>query len=134
MSAIQAFNQAFAQSPELRQQIREVASVPQLLALLQTWGFSLTGPEIMILAQQAYQTWLVALDPTVRPFFVAAREDRALNQALESCQNPDAVIRLAQSRGFELSLADLQAAANAANQIEGFSLEKVWFKSLGLLA
>lgn len=133
-SAIQDFNQKFAQSSELRQQIRQVESVPQLLALLQAWGCNLTGPELITLAQQAYQTWLAALNPAIQPFFVAAHDNPVLNQAIETCRQPDDVIALAQAHGFQLSEADLQAAAAAADQIEGFSFEKLWFRSLGLLS
>jgi predicted ribosomally synthesized peptide with nif11-like leader len=132
--AIQDFNQKFAQSAELRQKIRQVDSVPQLLTLLQEWGCTLTGPEVVALAQQAYQTWLALLDPATQPFFVAAHTNPALNQAIETCRHSNDVIALAQAHGFQLAEADLQAAATAADQIEGFSFEKLWFKGLGLLA
>ena len=132
--AIQDFNQKFAQSPKLRGEISEVESVSQLATLLQEWGCNLTGSELITLAQQTYKTWLMSLDSTVQPFFVEARENMILNKAIETCNNPNDVVVLAKAHGFQLSEADLQAAAEAANKIEGFSLEKVWFKSLGLLA
>lgn len=132
-AAIQDFNQKFAQSAELRQKIRQVESVPQLLTLLQEWGCTLTAPEVVALAQQAYQTWLASLDPAIQPFFAAAHNNPTLNQAIETCRHPDDVIALAQTHGFQLSAADLQTAAAAADQIEGFSFEKLWFKGLGLL-
>ncbi|MEL6130532.1 MAG: Nif11-like leader peptide family RiPP precursor [Cyanobacteria bacterium J06628_4] len=132
--AIQDFNQKFAQSPELRQQIGNVDSVPQLIALLQEWDCHLTGPELVTLAQQAYQTWLASLDLAVRPFFVEAHNNPTLNKAIETCNTPNDVVVLAKTHGFQLSEADLQAAASAAMKIEGFSFEKIWFKSLGLLA
>jgi predicted ribosomally synthesized peptide with nif11-like leader len=131
-AAVEDFNQKFEQSAELRLKISQVESVPQLMALLQEWGCNLTAPEIITLAQQAYQTWLACLAPTVQPFFVEAHENQALNQAIETCHNPQDVIVLAKSHGFQLAEADLQAAATAAEQIEGFSFEKLWFKRLGL--
>jgi predicted ribosomally synthesized peptide with nif11-like leader len=131
-AAVEDFNQKFGQSAELRRQISQVESLPQLMALLQEWGCNLTAPEIITLAQQAYQTWLASLAPTLQPFFVAAHENQDLNQAIETCHNPQDVIALADSHGFQLTEADLQAAATAAAQIEGFSFEKLWFKRLGL--
>ena len=133
-SAIQDFNQKFAQSAELRQKIGQVESVPQLIGLLQEWDISLTGPELMSLAQQSYQTWLASLSATVRPFFVEAHDNKTLNKAIETCSTPHDVVILAKAHGFQLSESDLQTAAAAAAKIEGFSFEKVWFKSLGLLA
>jgi predicted ribosomally synthesized peptide with nif11-like leader len=130
-AAIEDFNQKFAQSTELRQKIRQVESVPQLVALLRDWGCDLTAAEIIALAQQAYQTWFASLHPTVQPFFMEAHENKALNNAIEVCRNPSDVIALAKAHGFELSEADLQAAAEAADRIEGFSFEKLWFRSLG---
>lgn len=130
--AIQDFNQKFDQSSELRQKIGTVESVPQLMAVLQEWDCHLTGPELVVLAQQAYQTWLASLDLTVRPFFVEAHNNETLNKAIETCTTPNDVVVLAKTHGFQLSEADLQAAADAAANIEGFSFEKIWFKSLGL--
>lgn len=129
--SIEAFNQKFAQSLELRQQITEVESVPQLIALLKEWDCNLTGQEITSLAQQAYETWLASLDPTVQPFFIEAHENKTLNLAIETCKNPNDVILLANAHGFTLSELDLQTAAKIADQFEGFSFEKLWFKSLG---
>ena len=132
-SAIQDFNQKFAQFPELQRKIGEVESVPQLVALLQEWGCNLTGPDLVSLAQQAYQTWLASLDLTVRSFFVEAHDNKVLNQAIETCNSPNEIVLLAKAHGFELSESDLQSAAEAAARIEGFSFEKIWFKSLKLL-
>ncbi|MEM7062617.1 MAG: Nif11 family protein [Cyanobacteria bacterium P01_B01_bin.77] len=131
--AIQDFNQKVAQSPELQQKISEVESVPQMLALLQEWECNLTGPELITLAQQAYQTWLASLDLTVRPFFVEAHANKTLNKAIETCNTPQDVVLLAKTHGFQLSKRELQAAADAAAKVEGFSFEKIWFKGLGLL-
>ncbi|MBE9069429.1 Nif11-like leader peptide family natural product precursor [Leptolyngbya cf. ectocarpi LEGE 11479] len=131
--AIQDFNQKFAQSPELQQKIGEVESVPQMLALLQAWDCTLTGPELIVLAQQAYQTWLASLDLTVRPFFVEAHENKTINKAIETCHTPQDVVLLAKTHGFQLSERELKAAADAAAKVEGFSFEKIWFKGLGLL-
>jgi predicted ribosomally synthesized peptide with nif11-like leader len=131
--AVEDFNQTFARSPDFRLQISQTESVPQLLAILQTWGCPLTGPEIIGLAQQAYQTWLATLSPAVQAFFVEAHENKILNQAIETCKTPADAIALAQTHGFQISEADLHAAAESANTIEGFSFEKLWFRSLGLL-
>ena len=130
-SAIEDFNQKFAQSPELQQKISEVESVAQMMAVLQEWNCSLTEVDLINLAQQAYQAWLASLDPVVRPFFVKAHINKTLNNAIEACKNPNDVVVLAKDHGFQLSEMDLQAAAKAANKIEGFSFEKLWFKSLG---
>jgi hypothetical protein len=110
----------------------KVESVPQLVALLQEWGCNLTQPEIITLAQQAYQTWLASLNPTVQTFFVEAHENKTINQAIETCKTPNDVILLAKAHGFLLSEVDLHAAAEAADKVEGFSFEKLWFRSLGL--
>jgi predicted ribosomally synthesized peptide with nif11-like leader len=129
---LENFQQKFSQSPEFQQQIREAQSVPQLLTLLQQWDCPLAPEELITLAQQAYQTWLESLKPTIQLFFVEAHENKALNREIETCKNPEAVIALAKAHGFEISEADLQMAAEAASQIEGFSFEKLWFKGLGL--
>ncbi len=129
--AVEDFNQKFARSADFRLQISRTESVPQLLAILQTWDCTLTGPEVIGLAQQAYQTWLAMLNPTVQAFFVEAHENKILNQAIETCKNPADAIALAQTHDFQLSEADLQTASDAANTIEGFSFEKLWFRSLG---
>lgn len=131
--AIQDFNQKFAQSPELQQQIAAVESVPQLMAVLQVWECNLTGPEIVTLAQAAYQCWLDALDPGIQPFFVEAHNNKTINQSIEQCKNPEDVVVLAANHGFQLTVADLERAAIAASQVEGFSFEKLWFKGLGLM-
>ncbi|NEQ55605.1 MAG: Nif11 family protein [Leptolyngbya sp. SIO3F4] len=131
--AIQNFNQTFAQSPGFQQKIGEVESLPQLVALLQEWDCNLTGPELVVLAQEAYQSWLASIDSAVRPFFVEAHNNKTLNKAIETCKNSNDVILLAKTHGFHLSEADLQAAAEAASKIKGFSFEKIWFKSLKLL-
>ena len=88
----------------------------------------------MALAHQAYPTGVASLSATVRPFFVEAHDNKTLNKAIETCSTPHDVVILAKAHGFQLSESDLQTAAAAAAKIEGFSFEKVWFKSLGLLA
>ena len=131
-AAIQAFTQKFSESPELRHQISQVTSVPELMTLLQEWGFTLTPPEVISLAQAAYDTWIKSLKPTVRPFFVEAHDNKTLNQAIETCKRSEEVITLAQSHGFQLSESELKEAANVAYKIDGFSFEKLWFQSLGI--
>jgi predicted ribosomally synthesized peptide with nif11-like leader len=131
-AAVEDFNQKFGQSAELRLKISQIESVLELMVLLQEWGCNLTALEMIALAQQAYQTWLASLSPTVQPFFVEVHENKTMNQAIETCHHSKEVITLAESHGFQLSEADLQAAATAAAQIEGFSFEKLWFRRLGL--
>ncbi len=131
--AIQDFNQKFSQFPEFRQKIADTSSVPELMTVLQEWGCQLTGPQIVTLAQQAYQDWLAFLSPTAQRFFVESHENETLNKAIETCKSPEDVMALAKTHGFSLSKADLQTAAIAAAKIEGFSFEKLWFKQLGLL-
>ena len=130
--AIQDFNRKFSDFAELRQNISAVQSLPEFIAVLQDWECHLTGAELVTLAQQAYQTWLDCLDPKVQPFFAEAHQNKALNQAIEDCRNPNDVVVLAKSYGFELTESDITTAAEAAYKIEGFSFEKLWFKGLGL--
>lgn len=130
--AIQDFNQKFAQSSELRQKISQVDSLPQLIELLKQWDCNLSGPDLISLAQGAYQRWLDTLKPNLKAFFIKAHENKALNQAIETCKNTNDAVVLADAHGFKISEIDLQDAATAAHQIEGFSFEKLWFQGIGL--
>ncbi|MFZ9736709.1 MAG: Nif11-like leader peptide family natural product precursor [Prochlorotrichaceae cyanobacterium] len=131
--AIQDFHQKFAHSADLRRQIKAVKSLPEMMALLQSWDIHLTRDELQTLAQNSFETWLASLNPLTQAFFLQARQDKALNIAVESCKAANDVVRLARSYGYHLTETDLAEAAQAANQIQGFSFEKIWFKHLGLL-
>lgn len=131
--AIQDFHQKFAHSAQLRQQIRSVKSLSEMMVLLQSWDIDLTWDELQTLAQASFETWLASLTPITQAFFLQARQDKALNIAIESCKAADDVVRLARSYGYHFTETDLEEAAQLANQIKGFSFEKIWFKHLGLL-
>lgn len=94
-SAIEIFQQTFAQSPAFRASIRSVGSVPELIALLQSRQIHLTGEELQSLAQRAFETWVATLSPVPQAFFVQARQDPTLNKAIETCRTLQDVITLA---------------------------------------
>ena len=129
---IDAFHQKFAESSEFRKQIRKVESLPQFLAILEEWGCELSGPEIVNLAQTAFQKWISKLESDVQSFFQEAHTNHTLNRAIESCRNIQDAVELANRHGFHLSEIDLIHAAAEAHKIDGFSFEKLWFRSLGL--
>ncbi len=92
----------------------------------------MASDDLQEIARTAYQQWIVLLDGQTRTFFEQADVLPDLNQKLKQCQSPDAAIDVAREYGFELTIADLQQAATAAQTIPGFSFEKLWFKNLGL--
>ena len=110
-----------------------MTSVGDLMALAQEQGFQLTGADLQTMAQQAYQAWLDRLTPSSRPFFEKLHADETLNKQHTQCRSPADVIALATEHGFDLTETDLTAAAEAAAAEDGFSFEKLWFKSLGML-
>lgn len=133
MMSWQTFNAKVAESPELQAQIRLIASPMELLTLAKTQGIELTGTDLSAIAQAAYQHWITTLDGNVRRFFETVHANPELNEALKQCQTPAAAITLGQTCGLELTVAQLQQAAIAADAIVGFSFEKLWFRKLGLL-
>jgi predicted ribosomally synthesized peptide with nif11-like leader len=130
--SLQDFNTKIAASPELQKQVEAVQSPVELIALAQAQGLEFTPDDFRDMVQTAFQHWLTLLDGTTRNFFAQAQAQPELNQAVKSCQSPDAVLALAKEQGIEFTIADLQQAAIAARTIPGFSFEKLWFKNLGL--
>lgn len=129
----QAFNAKVAESLELQARIRSMTSPMELLTLAREQGIELTGADLSAIAQQAYRQWIAGLDDQARRFFELVHANPELNQALQQCQTSEAAVALSQTCGVKLTLAELQQAAIAANAIVGFSFEKLWFRSLGLL-
>ncbi|NJO43544.1 MAG: Nif11-like leader peptide family natural product precursor [Cyanobacteria bacterium RU_5_0] len=132
--AAQEFNAKVAESLELREKLKTAQSPIELLALAKAYGFELTGDDLKEIAQKAYHQWFVHLSDKTRPFFEKAHSTAELNQKLKTSQTPVEVVDLAKAYGFEFTEADLKLAAIAAESVEGFSFEKLWFRQLGLIS
>ena len=130
--SIQAFNDKVADSPALQEQLRSITSPIDLIALAKEQGCELTGSDLQQIAQQAYQQWIDRLSDSARRFFEQARTTPFIDQQLKQCRTPIEVLAQAKAEGLELTEADLQQTAAAAEAIEGFSFEKLWFRGLGL--
>jgi hypothetical protein len=52
---------------------------------------------------------------------------------LKDCRSSNDVIAFAQDCNIQISEDELQQAAALAENIPGFSFEKLWFRGLGLL-
>ena len=133
-SAAQAFNQAIATSPELQAKLEAMDSPMEFLTLAQEQGVSLTPEDFQGLAQQAYQQWLAGLDPRLAECFQQLHDTPELHSQLQQCRSVADGQALGTRCGVELTEADLQRAAAAAKAVPGFSFEKFWFRSLGLLS
>lgn len=131
--SIQRFNDTLAASPELQAKLRAVTSPLEFLALAKAEGCELSGADLGIIAQTAFQTWCDRLDPKTQRFFTQVRNTPALDKQLKQCKTAADAIALAHHCNIDLSAADLQQAAQTAATISGFSFEKLWFKHLGLL-
>lgn len=131
--SVAAFNAKVAASAELQARLRAITSPMELVSFAREQGVELTSADLQAIAQTAYQQWINHLNPAIRPFFEQAQVMPELNAQLKQCQTPADAIGLAQSNGFDLTIADLQYAADAAAVIPGFSFEKLWFRTMGLL-
>lgn len=129
----QAFNDKVATSPELQTKLRTITSPIDFLALAKAEGFDLDFSDLQAIAQEAFQDWLKQLPPKTSEFFHTVRNDPTLDSQLKTCQSPAEAIALAERCGIELTENDLKQAAIAAESINGFSFEKLWFRGLGLL-
>lgn len=129
--SLQELQARIAKSAELQERVKTIQSPQELMTLAQEQGLELTREDLQEIARTAYQQWIVLLDGQTRAFFEQADVLPDLNQKLKQCQSPKTAIDLAREYGFELTIADLQQAAAAAQTIPGFSFEKLWFKSLG---
>jgi predicted ribosomally synthesized peptide with nif11-like leader len=129
--SVRAFNDRVTASAELQTQLRAVTSPLDFLALAKSEGLDLSGEDVRMVVQEAYQQWLAQLDPKLREFFSQVRSDKALEDRLRSCQSITDVIGLGHDCDIALSEDDLQQAATAAETIPGFSFEKLWFRGLG---
>jgi hypothetical protein len=83
--------------------------------------------------QKAYHQWIEQLDPKMSGFFSQMHEQKELDDRLKVCRSSYEVIILAQECGVKVSEDDLQRAAMVAENIPGFSFEKLWFRGLGLI-
>jgi Nif11 domain len=131
--SVQAFNDRVAASPELQTKLRAITSPMDFLSLTNSEGLDLTGQDFQLIAQQAYQQWIEALAPKMSEFFHQVHSAKELGSKLRICQSSNDVILFAQECGVELSEDDLQQAAIVAEDIPGFSFEKLWFRGLGLI-
>jgi predicted ribosomally synthesized peptide with nif11-like leader len=131
--SIQAFNDKLAADSALQTKFRALTSPLEFLALAKSEGLDLTGQDFQTLVQQAYQQWIDRLDPKMSAFFSQIHEKRELDDKLKACRSSHDVIILAQAYGVKLSGDDLQRSAMVAENIPGFSFEKVWFRGLGLI-
>jgi predicted ribosomally synthesized peptide with nif11-like leader len=129
----QAFNEKIADSPELQTKLQNISSPIDFLALAKAEGFDLDFPDLQAIAQEAFQQWLERLPAKTREFFRAVHNDTILNDQLKTCQSPAEAIALAQQCGIDLTEDDLKQAAIAAESVNGFSFEKIWFRRLKLL-
>jgi predicted ribosomally synthesized peptide with nif11-like leader len=132
-NSVQAFNDKVAASPSLQTKLRAITSPLDFLALAKSEGLDLTGQDFQILAQQAYQQWIGQLDPKMSGFFSQVHDRKELDNRLKVCQSSHDVIELAQECGVALSEDELKQAAIMAEDIPGFSFEKLWFRGLGLI-
>ncbi len=130
----QAFNAKLAESSELREKLKLIASPVELFGLAKEQGLELTGEDLQAIAQNAYQQWLSSLEGQIRAFFATVHTDPELNQKLKQCQTTEDAIALAKACEIELTAADLSQASAAAEAIAGFSFEKLWFRKLGLIS
>ena len=130
--SVKAFNDKVVASPELQAKLRAITNPMEFLALAKAEGFDLTGQDFQAIAQTAYQQWLERLNPKMRDFFSQVHETKVLDNQLKTCRSSADVIALGQECGVALSETDLQEAAIAAEEVPGFSFEKLWFRGLGL--
>ena len=133
VSNAQTFNLRVEQSPELQARLEQIRSPIELMNLARSVGVELTGADVGEIAQTAYHAWVVTLDLPMRSFFELAQRSEELNRELKQCQTLAAAIDLVTRNGFNLTEIDFQQAATAAATIVGFSFEKLWFRTLGLL-
>jgi predicted ribosomally synthesized peptide with nif11-like leader len=131
--SLQALNEKIAADPEIQAKLRAIKSPMEFLSLAQTVGFDLTGADLQTLAQQAHQRWIEKLPAKQAAFFTQVRATRALDDQLKTCRSIAEVIALAKGCHVGLSAAELTQAAAVAAAIPGFSFEKLWFSSLGLM-
>ena len=71
--------------------------------------------------------------PKTSEFFRTVRNDQTLDSQLKTCQSSAEAIALAEQCGIQLTEDDLKQAAIVAESIKGFSFEKLWIRTLGLL-
>jgi predicted ribosomally synthesized peptide with nif11-like leader len=132
--SVQAFNDRVAASPELQTKLRAVTSPIDFLSLAKAEGLDFSGQDFQIMVQQAYQQWCEKLDPKMSDFFRRVHNEKELDDKLRDCRSINDIIALAQGCGVQLSEDELQQAALIAEDIPGFSFEKLWFREVGLLS
>ena len=128
-----AFNEKIATSPELQTKLQNISSPIDVLTLAKAEGFDLDFPDLQAIAQDAFERWLERLPPKTREFFRTVHHDKTLNSQVKTCQSSADAIALAQQCGIYLTEDDLKQAAIAAESVNGFSFEKLWFRKLDLL-
>jgi predicted ribosomally synthesized peptide with nif11-like leader len=129
----QAFNEKIATSPELQTKLQNISSPIDFLTLAKAEGFDLDFPDLQAIAQEAFERWLERLPLKAREFFRTVHNNKTLNSQVKTCQSSAEAIALAQQCGIDLTEDDLKQAAIAAESVNGFSFEKLWFRKLKLL-
>ncbi len=128
--ASQKFNQYLIESPELQAKLTSLKSPFDLINLAKEEGFELTIEDFQELAQYAFQQWLMKVDPSVRLFFEKVHNDKELNQKFHQCRSINDLINLAKEYNIEITLSEMESAAEVAKSFKGFSFEKMFFQNL----
>lgn len=128
--ANQKFNQYLIESPELQANLASLKSPFDLINLAKEEGFELTIEDFQELAQYAFQQWLIKVAPSVRLFFEKVHNDKELNQKFHQCTSINDLINLAKEYNVEITLSEMESAAEVAKSFKGFSFEKMFFQNL----
>lgn len=129
---IEKFNEQIDNSPTLQTKLKSINSPLDLINIAKQEGFEITLEDFKALAQQAYQKWIESIDSPSRIFFEKVHLSPELNQELHKCYSMDDVINLSRKCDCEITLSNLQLAADMAKSIKGFSFEKLFFHNLGM--
>ncbi len=87
LSNARSFDRLVKDSPELQAQIEQMRSPLELIDLARAEGVELTGEDMREIAQTAYHTWVITLNPPMRSFFELAQQSEELNRELKQCQS-----------------------------------------------
>jgi predicted ribosomally synthesized peptide with nif11-like leader len=129
-----AFNEKIGTSSELQAKIQNISSPIDFLTLAKAEGFDLDFPDLQAIAQEAFEQWLERLPPKTHEFFRTVHNDKTLDNPFKTCQSSAEAIAIAEQCGIQLTEEDLKQAAIAAEYVNGFSFEKLWFRRLDLLS
>ncbi len=128
--ASQKFNQYLIEFPELQTQLTSIKSPVDLINLAKQEGFELTIENFQELAQYAFHQWLIKVAPSVRLFFEKVHNDQELDQKIHQCTSMNDLISFAKECNVEITLLEMEKAAEVAKSFKGFSFEKIFFQNL----